>query len=177
METTNFELLFSECYAYCMPVLKRKTFDTQLAEDAFLEAMTTYWMKVEDNTLKHQNNIPSFVCTIAVRLLYRSQQKLKKKNQLERHHNEDPLITEIIEEFSDSGDDSLDFLKTEFEKLGLKCRNLIFAKYVYNHSYKEIAEDFGIKSMEAAKTMTYRCFKKLKNYLSEKEKGHKILKK
>lgn len=177
METTDFEALFTKCYAYCMPVLKRKTSDIQLAEDAFLEAITIYWMKVEEGSLKHQKNIPSFVCTISIRLLFRKQQKLKNNFQLERFSEAEKPISEIVQSFFSTDDDYLMSVQKVFGKLGEKCQDIILSKYVYNHSYKDIVEDFGITSVGTAKTMTHRCLNKLKSYLNLSSLTNKISKK
>ena len=163
----EFNELFMQCYRYCMPVLSRYVSTKQDAEDAFTEAMTTYWLYAQRGDIKNQDNIPAFVCTTAIRLLYKQKKKGSKLAMVDADLSNKQAIEELL---SLSLDQPLGYkqslLKKAFEKLGKACQRLLIVKYIYEYSYEEIAEDFGHKTSHVAKTQTHRCIKRIKTYFA-----------
>lgn len=149
-----------------MPVLDKYVTTRQDAEDAFTEAITVFWLHWKRGDIKNQKNIPAFVCTTAIRLIYK------------KHNKNAPVIVDsllsdrkaVADLLAVSSEKPLSFkkrlFKMAFEKLGNACRKLLIAKYLYEHSYEEIAEDFGHKNSSVAKTQTHRCIKRIKMHFT-----------
>jgi len=150
-----------------MPVLDKYVSTRQDAEDAFTEAMTVYWLHWKRGDIKNQDNIPAFICTTAIRLLY----KQHKKNA--------PIIVDSLLSDRKAVEDLLyismgkplnykkTLLQNAFSKLGEACQKLLIVKYIYEYSYEEIAEDFGHKNFHVSKTQTHRCIKRVKKYFAD----------
>lgn len=165
----GFDSLFAKCYRYCMPVLKKYATTEQDAEDVFNEAMTIFWIRWKRGDIKNQKNIPAFICTTAKRLLLKlkkTQSKTVEDTVLEDEEAADDLLSRAFEKPSSQ---KAIFLKKAFSKLGQACQKLITAKYVYKHNYEGIAEDFGLKNGQVAKTQTHRCIKRIKTYFKEEQ--------
>lgn len=171
-----FEEIFKKCHSYCMPVLKKYAVDTPQAQDVFLEAVTIYWLKTQEGSLKHQENIPAFVCTTAIRLIHRLRQKENRvqlvDNLAEGRYSEKD-IDETLADYLTTTEhsDKFKIVLSALNKLDNKCQKLIVAKYVYKHHYTNIAEDFSFSSLSAVKTATHRCMKKLKEWVAKRKKS------
>ncbi|MFK7906942.1 MAG: RNA polymerase sigma factor [Chitinophagales bacterium] len=164
---TKFDKLFKQCYRYCMPVLKKYAITEQDAEDAFTEAITIFWMHWKRGSIKNRKNIPAFVCTTAVRLLHK-QNKNRVTTIEDKVLSDEAAVEDLLNNSlgKSLGHKTL-LLKKAFKKLGEACQQLITAKYIYKHSYEEIAEDFGQKNFQVTKTQTHRCLKRVKTYYSK----------
>ncbi len=163
----KFDQLYEQCYKYNMSVLKKYAVTEQDAEDAFNEAITTFWMHWKRGDLKNQKNIPAFVCVTAIRLLGKWKKKKAEtveESILEQETAAEDFLNSMFEKIPNT---RTLLMQKAFKRLGEMCQNLITSKYIYKHSYQDIAEDFGHKTSDVAKTQTYRCMKKVKAFFKE----------
>ncbi|MEZ4886967.1 MAG: sigma-70 family RNA polymerase sigma factor [Chitinophagales bacterium] len=166
---TEFNQLFKQCYRYCMPVLKKYATTEQDAEDAFTEAITIFWVHWKRGDVKNQSNIPAFICTTAIRLLHKINKKQVQIVEDTALKDEEAVDDLLDKSFGKSSTYKTLLLRKAFKRLGDACKQLITAKYIYKHSYENIAEDFGHKNAQVTKTQTHRCVQRIKTYFEEEQ--------
>ena len=156
VEDKAFRSLYESSKDYCLRVLRKWTANESDAEEVFAEALSIYWIRLKQAKIKHQNNVPAYICTIAINL-YKNRMKASSKIvDIEQTFDSLMWVNEQEDE-----NPAIIQLRQAFKKLGEDCQQLLTAKYVYGYKYEEIAVDMGRSSANSLKVQTFRCTKYL----------------
>ncbi len=185
MDNKAFKELFMECQPYCVKSLVKMTSSKADAEDAFMEAISKFWLLQQQGNVKHQNNVKAFVLVMAKNIWL--QKKRKNKNHQEFAFEQDImeqrqaqqmdvhdeasfnelLQTEILEAAESEKQQRIQSFNSVFKSLSDKCQQLLKATIVYKKRMKELQDTLGLATTQTVKTAKYRCKKNLMKKLSE----------
>lgn len=185
----SFEQLFYECHEYCIKQLINMTGNKTDAEEVFMEAISKFWMRLQQGKVKHQDNVKAFVLVTAKRI-WIEQQRKNKMTVLSDNNSEhlyiqsggsdfeefDKLIKEELErEASAKYQQKMMVFNLAFVQLGDTCQKLLKGRFVYKVKGKDLAEQLGLKNADVVKTTITRCKQTLrKYYIGELQKLQKI---
>ncbi len=135
-------------------------------KDIYQDAIIIIYEKAIDGNLVLESSFKTFVYAIGKNLLL---QEIDKKTRIGKHSDR---MNEHFEFLSGLGDTEIyekrvDATKSWLENLEEPCRSILISYYFYKKSMIEIAETFGYKSPDVAKTQKNRCLNKLRTKVTE----------
>lgn len=135
------------------------------ALDIFQEAVIVLFRQVKMNKMNEVANLDGFIYRVSKNLFLN---KLRQTNRFVEFNDRMDSPEEPSVEAHLFMKESENDLKTLFDKIGDKCRELLKALIFDELNYEEAALKFGMASGEVVKTQKYRCKKKLEVLLEEK---------
>lgn len=137
------------------------------ARDLFQDALVVLVEIAKNKRLTiNKHGIEKYLFEIARRLWYNQLRKKKATKEL----NDNTLVIggmEVEIEFYTEPDKYGDIL-TEIEKLGSRCKELLYHFYYLNRDWKDITEELGYISEASARNQKYKCLEKIRKNLNNK---------
>ena len=151
------------------------------AIDIFQDALVSFRKTVKTNKFREASTIKTFITRVCLYLA------IKKKEKNQREENLDYIKTELVDmgflpDYRILKDEQLGFFSSILARLKVPCKDILISAYTLKYDsnekniYETIAQKFGLKSKEAAKTRKYRCEEELKKLISENQGVKNLLK-
>jgi RNA polymerase sigma factor (sigma-70 family) len=177
MNQAEFKAFYTECWRYCKPRLRNLTTNQADIEDVFSEAIARFWVNSQAGKIAHFDNQFGLVYVMAKNLWLSNLRKEKghfsisisaKEEddfEIQLPADDQDFITKMIS-------DKDNFLKEEkiknaWEKLDLKCKELLNATIIYKERQEDLLEKMNFKNTDTVKATKYRCLQYLKKYYYE----------
>ena len=187
MASSAFKSLYKKCSQYCIQRLQRLTSSQSDAKELFVKAITKYWIKYKQGTLKNIENPEKFILVIAKNMWYDEKRKKNleqssnaeelelRQNQRANVYDEEEFNTLIKKENIQLSEREQQkrktCLKRAFKQLKPNCQKLLTAVFTYEKNNKQVQKELGYASIDVVKTTKYRCKEHLKKlYLKEYNK-------
>lgn len=152
-----FKKLYKTSEEYCLKVLRKWTTNEEDAKDAFAEAISIYWIRLQQGKIKNQDNLKAYICKIALNLHRKKAKTSRTVLNVDDLSKYDHISLEWSDKFHEQDTESVKIFRKAFKKLGIDCQEMLTAKYVYHYKYEDIAEDMGRASANSVKVQTFRC--------------------
>jgi RNA polymerase sigma factor (sigma-70 family) len=137
------------------------------ARDLFQDALVVLVEIAKDKRLTiNKHGIEKYLFEIARRLWYNQLRRKKATKEL----NDNTLVIggmEVEIEFYTEPDKYGDIL-IEIDKLGSRCKELLYHFYYLNRDWKTITEELGYISEGSARNQKYKCLEKIRKNLNNK---------
>lgn len=148
---------------YCVEFLSsRKHCLPTEAEDVFTESILVLRRNILANKLTHQQNIKSYLLSIAINLCKDQKRKkiriAKKTEQVrllfyEKNHN-------ISKTYDEDTEDVIRICRMSLRSMSPKCEQILRLFYIEGMKMKDIAELTGLANANVAKSSKSRCYNK-----------------
>lgn len=164
------EEILSDLYRYLLPDLvkyiRKNSGSREEAEDVFQDGVIILLRKIKLNEFNQQYTIKGYFFTICKNLYLN---KIRKEKRMDYHlvpgENIDVAEDDLYQKYF--SEEKTKIMKEVLDGLGEQCKKLMVFVFYYNYGMKEIAEKMGLKSADVAKSMHYRCKKKLTDLLEK----------
>ena len=163
------DYLFQQYLGY-IPTLKNKLhLSVPELQDAYSDALVKLITQVKSGKFRGESKLSSYFYTI----FYNASVDVSRKNTSYKNSPTEELfeytaterdLYKIIET-----NDQMDFLMFHFEMIGDPCRRILMDWGYYGYSMEEIATRSKLSNAESARSMKYKCLKKLKQTISNLE--------
>jgi RNA polymerase sigma factor (sigma-70 family) len=141
------------------------------AFDVFQDAVVIFFKQVMTDKFDEKYKVSAFIYSVCRNLWINRAKKINKHvdvdNSLNQIHSDD-FVDEIYNR------EKRQIVKDLFEKLDVKCRELLTLSVYQNLSMEDIKNRLGFASENAAKTSNYRCKKKLTQLIKSSALYHEI---
>jgi len=129
------------------------------AEDVFQDALIILFTKVNEGSFVLTSSLNTFLFSIC-RLKWFEKLRILKKDSIVHYDLIDSEYEKYIEE-----DDKVKLMQLAFEKLGDKCKELLYRFYYAKESMVRIANEMKFSSDKLAKNQKYRCLEKTRELI------------
>jgi len=164
------DYLFQEYLGY-IPTLKNKLFlSTPDLQDAYADALVRLITQVKTGKFKGESKLSSYFYSI----FYNAAVDVSRKNTSYKNSE-----TEELYEFTAKEKDLFKMIETDNEmghllmrmdQIGERCKSILLDWGYYGYSMEEIATRSELSNAESARSMKYKCLKKLKEIISNSKK-------
>lgn len=171
----DFELasmqLFKEFQGFLPQVKAKLRLSQASAQDAYADALVKLIRQLRDGTFRSESKLSSYFYSIyyntAVDVSRKNTTNKNKTAQstqelLEHDAKETDLLTLI------SNRDEVEQVLMVMEAMGEQCQRILMDWGYYGYSMSEIAERAKLSNPESARSMKYKCLKKLRELLNSK---------
>jgi len=171
----DFELasmqLFKEFQGFLPQVKAKLRLSQASAQDAYADALVKLIRQLRDGTFRSESKLSSYFYSIyyntAVDVSRKNTTNKNKAAQstqelLEHDAKETDLLTLI------SNRDEVEQVLMVMEAMGEQCQRILMDWGYYGYSMSEIAERAKLSNPESARSMKYKCLKKLRELLNSK---------
>ena len=171
----DFELasmqLFKEFQGFLPQVKAKLRLSQASAQDAYTDALVKLIRQLRDGTFRSESKLSSYFYSIyyntAVDVSRKNTTNKNKTAQstqelLEHDAKETDLLTLI------SNRDEVEQVLMVMEAMGEQCQRILMDWGYYGYSMSEIAERAKLSNPESARSMKYKCLKKLRELLNSK---------
>lgn len=177
MNPTEFRAFYNDCWKYCKPRLRNLTTNQADIEDVFAEAISRFWVNAQQGKITHADNHFALVYVMAKNLWLGKLRKEKRftgvsidaRNdfdfELQLPTDEQDFLSKMIQEKDDYHQEQS--IKSAWEKLDTKCRDLLNATIIYKERQDELIEKMNFKNTDTVKATKYRCLQYLKKFYYE----------
>lgn len=158
------DIVLKELYRHVLPVIKthikRNGGTNEDAEDVFQDAVITLYKQIKLN--KYQeigSGVGGFLFTVSKNLWYN---KLKKNNKItltDEHTNTESGDSSILEQIIT--EEKINTIQQLLNEVGEQCKKILSLSIYEKMPMKDISKEMGFKSDDVAKSIHYRCKKKL----------------
>lgn len=130
------------------------------AEDVFQEAMTVLWLKVKDGALQDASDPGAFLFRVA-----KNKWLDHLRSAAHKHMRVVPVehVPERAAEDTGGTEERLQRLRTVYEAMDERCRNVLGRFYFERQDLATIADAMGVEE-ESIRTIKYRCMMKLRAF-------------
>lgn len=158
------ELLYKEYFPVIKSYILENSGNANDAEDIFQDGMIVFYMKARNPEFELNCTIKTFIYSVCKNLWLN---KLKVENRYSTLDDQLGFLT--------ISDDTLDLahaheryetIRIQFEKMGEKCRTVLYNFYFHRMSMHSISKELGFANEQVAKNKKSRCLKKLKELVS-----------
>jgi RNA polymerase sigma factor (sigma-70 family) len=129
------------------------------AEDVFQDALIILFTKVGEGSFVLTSSLNTFLFSIC-RLKWFDKLRLLKKDVIVSNELNDSEYEKYIGE-----DDKVKLMQLAFEKLGSRCKELLYRFYYAKESMVKIAKEMKFSSDKLAKNQKYRCLEKTRELI------------
>lgn len=144
--------------------------DIDESKDVFQEGVIILYRHIKLGKFKEEYKIEGFLFKVCRNLWINRAKQLQQTTEFdvfaENEVGENVLFNNVVQE------ERFKIIQGVFESLGERCRDLLNATIYENLSMKEVAEEMGFSTTDAAKTKHYKC----KQRLLKKIKDHSAFK-
>lgn len=177
MTQAEFKAFYINCWKYCKPRLRNLTTNQADIEDVFAEAIARFWVNIEQGKVANADNHFGLVYVMAKNLWLGNLRKEKGHFAVSININNDDemevqlpaedqdFITKMITEKDNFVKEET--IKNAWEKLDIKCKDLLNATIVYKERQEDLLEKMNFKNTDTVKATKYRCLQYLKKYYYE----------
>jgi DNA-directed RNA polymerase specialized sigma24 family protein len=177
MNQAEFKNFYQSCWKYCKPRLRHLTVNQADIEDIYAEAIARFWVNMQQNKITHADNHFGLVYVMAKNLYFGQIRKdkgtymvsINNQNdgepEIQLTNNEQDFLTKAIAEKDQYQTENK--IKSAWEKLDTKCRDLLNATIVYKERQEDLLEKMNFKNTDTVKATKYRCLQYLKKYYYE----------
>jgi DNA-directed RNA polymerase specialized sigma24 family protein len=177
MNQAEFRVFYSDCWRYCKPRLRNLTTNQADIEDVFAEAIARFWVNIQAGKIAHSDNHFGLVYVMAKNLWLGNLRKEKShinvsinaksddEMEIQLPAEEQDFITKMITEKDSFVKEEK--IKNAWEKLDMKCQDLLNATIVYKERQEDLLEKMNFKNTDTVKATKYRCLQYLKKYYYE----------
>ena len=177
MNPTEFRIFYNDCWKYCKPRLRNLTTNQADIEDVFAEAISRFWVNAQQGKIAHADNHFALVYVMAKNLWLGELRKEKhfmgvsidarigEDFELQLPADEQDFLSKMIQERDDYQQELS--IKAAWEKLDIKCQDLLNATIIYKERQEELIEKMNFKNTDTVKATKYRCLQYLKKYYYE----------
>ncbi len=164
IETGKDDQALNELYRHVLPVItayvKKNSGTTEDAEDVFQDAVLTLFRQIKLKRYSEEGSgVGGFLFTVSKNLWYN---KLKRSNRITLtdsqsfdDQEQNTILDQIIVE------EKLKTINQLLNDIGEQCKKILSLAIYEKKSMKEIAAEMDFKSEDVAKSIHYRCKKKL----------------
>ncbi len=177
MNQAEFKVFYMDCWKYCKPRLRNLTTNHADVEDVFAEAISRFWVNIQQNKIANADNHFALVYVMAKNQWLGNLRKEKGHFSVSiNNQNDDEMEVQLPAEDQDfitkmiAEKDSFimeEKIKNAWEKLDIKCKDLLNATIVYKERQEDLLEKMNFKNTDTVKATKYRCLQYLKKYYFE----------
>ncbi|WP_299207868.1 sigma-70 family RNA polymerase sigma factor [uncultured Dokdonia sp.] len=153
---------------------KKYPITTSMAEDVYQDAIIILRDNARQGKLDNlKSELRTYLFSIGKYLIYsqlRAQQKVHLVEDFSEMYQEQTLMTDIVEATMHT-DEQRDQMQLALEKLGGKCREILYLFYYRGFSLEEIVEKLDYSNKDVAKSQKSRCLKSLKTLVQSPSYG------
>ena len=166
----RFTQIFYEQYMdFIYSGIKRHGLSFEESQDAYSDAVIGVCKHIRQGNFRGESKLSTYLFQS---FSNRSVDRIRKKSS--------HIIAEEIEQYAHIPDkarnilkqlelqDDLSEVKKLMDQLGEKCRRLLIEAEYYGYSMDEIAERMGFNKASTASNIKYRCMKRLRDLLAQK---------
>jgi len=158
--------LFQEYLGY-IPTLKNKLhLSVADLQDAYSDALVRLIRQLKTGKFKGESKLSSYFYTI----FYNAAVDVSRKNTSYKNSATEELFeyTALEQDLFNKIDtkDQMRQLMFDFERIGEQCKKILMDWGYYGYSMEEIAIRCNLSNAESARSMKYKCLKKLKLVIS-----------
>lgn len=171
MQDDDFRRFYVECWKYCKPRLRHLIDDQADVDDVFAEAISKFWVYWQQGKIRHTDNLNALVYVSAKRLWFNQLRNKKPIYSMddydaERQFGEEAhgFFQELVEQEQSS---QQQLLQKAWQRLDLKCQELLNVTIIYKERQNELFEKMGYKNADTVKATKYRCLQYLKKFYLE----------
>ncbi len=152
-----------------IPTIKQKLHLSQLdLQDAYADALVKLIRKIKDGSFRAESKISSYFYTI----YYNTCVDVSRKNTSNKNKATEELFEYDARErdliqMIDNKDEAKQIVNL-INDMGEVCKRILLDWAYYGYSMAEIAERSNLSNAESARSMKYKCLKKLREILSKK---------
>lgn len=158
------DLVLKELYRHVLPVIKahvkKNGGSNEDAEDVFQDAVITLYKQIKLNKYQEVGSgVGGFLFTVSKNLWYN---KLKRNNKIsltDEHPNTESGDLSILEKIIT--EEKINTINQLLNEVGEQCKKILSLSIYDKIPMKEISKEMGFKSDDVAKSIHYRCKKKL----------------
>lgn len=177
MTPAEFRSFYNDCWKYCKPRLRNLTTNQADIEDVFAEAISRFWVNIQQEKIAHADNHFALVYVMAKNIWLGNLRKEKnfmsvsidEKNgtdfEIQLPADEQDFVTKMIQEKDDYQKDIN--IESAWKKLDTKCQDLLNATIVYKERQEELLDKMNFKNTDTVKATKYRCLQYLKKFYYE----------
>lgn len=129
------------------------------AEDIFQDALIILYTKASEDNFVLTSSINTFLFSIC-KLKWFEKLRMVKKDAISNNELMDSEFENYIEE-----DNKIKLIQSAFERLGDKCKELLYRFYYAKESMVKIAKEMKFSSDKLAKNQKYRCLEKTRELI------------
>jgi len=160
--------LFHEFKGFIYKVNQRLHLPQNDIEDAYSDALVRFIRKIKDGSFRGESKLSSYFYSI----FSNAAVDVSRKNT--SHKN---MATKELTEFDAKETDLLKIIDAKdhaskiiglMDKMGSPCKQILMDWGYYGYSMDEIAQRSNLSGAESARSMKYKCLKKLKGIIANK---------
>lgn len=164
--------LFEQYRGYIVTMMQKHQISKPHAEDAYADALVKLIRHIKQGTFRSESKISTYFYTIysntCVDVLRKlSSNKNKQTMELTEYSAKERDLLNLIEVR-----DTTSYIKGVIETLGDACKGILMDWAYYGYNMEEIAKRSSLANAESARSMKYKCLKKLKAKLSKMNIDH-----
>jgi len=132
------------------------------AKDIFQQSIVVFYENVRSGKLTHiSTKVKTYIFSIGKNKLF---ELIKVKNKRQTQYGDQAYLDNyyFYNEVDDDYEEKLKNVETCLKKMGNPCRHLLEQFYYHKKSMTEISEIMEYKNSETAKTLKYKCLKRLR---------------
>lgn len=160
--------LFDTFKGFIHKVNSRLYLSEESINDAYADALVTCIRKVKDDTYRGESKLSSYFYSI----FYNRAVDISRKNRSDNSisigeiHDYDAKERDLLELFDIK--EASNSLIGMIDLLGSPCKRILIDWAYYGYQMIEIAERCNLKNADTARSMKYKCLKKLKKCIATK---------
>lgn len=153
-----FEQLYQHTYGKIKGFVRKSGGSNDDAQDLFQDAVMIFYRQVSLGKYNHQTEIDGYIFTVARNAWYTKMRRKKPQEDInDVQVQEDANTPESIIDHKERDN----VVMALFETLGERCKDLLVNTIYYDMSLKELVENMGFSTIDAAKTKNYKCKQRL----------------
>ncbi len=167
----DFELsskyLFQSFKGFIPKINNKYHLSNEAIKDAYADALVKLIRHIKQGTFRGESKLSSYFYTIfqnaAVDVLRKnSSNKNAATVELEDYSSKEKDLLQVLEIKSEFQE-----MKVLIHKMGESCQKILMDWAYYGYNMKEIASRANLASVETARSMKYKCLKKLRSLFRE----------
>ena len=174
-DATSRNAAFTKLYARNYPKVERmilaKSGSEEDAQDVLQEAVVQFYQMVKAGKFREEASVDTVLYAIS-RNLWLRQIREQRKIVTTPLNDKDHLSAEL--DWNDLEREQM--VRQTIDELSTDCRRIIALYYYQKQSMEQIRIQFGLSSIQVAKTKKYRCMKKLIDLFKKKEASDQTFK-
>ncbi|SFF16336.1 RNA polymerase sigma factor [Spirosoma endophyticum] len=162
--------LYDQCQLRVRRMVTRNNGSDADADDLFQEVIVAFLQNIWDGKfqLRSTTRVTTYIYEIAhlmwLKELRKRASQDKRNERYSLHQSQEQPVAPNPEQELMS-EEEINSAKTKFERLNLKCQQVLKAFYFDKKSMKQIADELGLGTEDNAKTTKYRCIVALKKLM------------
>jgi len=160
--------MFNEYKGFLPKIKEKLKLPQQQMQDAYADALVKLIRHLRDGSFRGDSKVSSYFYTI----FYNTSVDVSRKNASNKNMQTQELLEHDARESDllnliDNKDEAAQVI-TVMKSMGVLCQRILMDWGYYGYSMKEIATRSDLSNAESARSMKYKCLKKLRELLNTK---------